>query len=185
MLKKLVWNYKYCDEYCIFKGIVGRELLLPSLSARNKAILRYTKVLELNRVTKMYKLGFRDGLTFELSGPQLDRASVVEEHILEETEVSIDVDGDEPKLVVFKAAHIKEANAEQGRYKSTGSDMATPGPFGGDFSADTDSSGEESESSTASVHAQAVRNKNQGEAWAGRKSQVHPMKLPTELERSN
>jgi hypothetical protein len=107
----------------------------------------------------MYKLGFRDGLTFELSGPQLDRASVVEDHILAESEVSIDVDGEEPKLVVFKAAHIQEAKAKQGRYKTTGPDMATPGPFGSDFSADTDSSGEESYSLTASVHAQAVRNK--------------------------
>jgi hypothetical protein len=42
--------------------------------------------------------------------------------------------------VVFKMAHIKEAKAEQGRYKSTGPDLATPGSFGSDFSADTDSS---------------------------------------------
>jgi hypothetical protein len=131
--------------------------------------LLYTKVLELNRVTKLYKLGFRDGLTFELSGPQLDRASVVEEHILAESEVSIDVDGDEPKLVVFKAAHIKEAKVEQGRYKTTGPEMATPGPFGSDFSADTDSSGEDSESSTASVHVQAVRNKKSRGSLGGTK----------------
>ncbi len=106
-----------------------------------------------------YKLGYHNGLTFELSGPQLDRASVVEEHILAESEVSIDVDGDEPKLVVFKAAHIQEAKLEMGRYKTTGPDMATPGPFGSDFFTDTESSGEETTSSTASIPLEAVRNK--------------------------
>ncbi len=93
----------------------------------------------------------------------------MEEHILAETEVSIDVDGDEPKLVVFKVAHIKEAKAEMGRYKSTGPDMATPGPFGSDFSADTASSGEDSESSTVSLHAQAVRNKKSRGSLGGTK----------------
>jgi hypothetical protein len=173
-LKKLVWNYKYCDDFCIFKGIVGRELLWPSPGPRNNAILRYTKVLELNRTTKMFKLGFRDGLTFELSGPQLDRASVVEEHILAESEVSIDVDGDEPKLVVFKASHIQEAKFEMGRYKTTGPDMATPSQFGSDFSADTESSGEDTSSSTASVHLEAVTNKKSRGSLGGRKIKGTP-----------
>ncbi len=117
----------------------------------------------------MFKLGFRDGMTFDLSGPQLDRASVVEEHILAGTEVSIEVDGDEPQLAVFKATHITEAKLEQGRYKSTGPEMTTPGPFGSDFSSDTQTSGEDSDSSTASVHASAITNKKTRGSLGGTK----------------
>jgi hypothetical protein len=164
-----VVNYKYCDEYCIFKGIVGRELLWPTLSAHNKAVLRFTKVLELNRVTKLYKLSFRDEITFELSGSMLDRASTRDEHILAGTVVSLDVEGDEPSLVVFKAAHINEAKAEMGRYKSTGPEMAVPGPFESDFSSDSQSSGEDSESSTASVHAAVIPKRNSRERLGGPK----------------
>ncbi len=105
-------NYKYCDEHCIFKGIVGQELLWSSLSPHNTTVLRYTKVLGLNRVTQLYKLSYRDGITFELSGPMLDRATVREEHILAGTKVSIDVKEGEPSLVVFTEAHIKQAKAE-------------------------------------------------------------------------
>jgi hypothetical protein len=113
----------------------------------------------------MFKLGFRDGLTFELSGPQLDRASVVEEHIL----------GEEPKLVVFKASHIQEAKLEMGRYKTTGPDMASPhSQFGSDFSADTESSGEDTSSSTASVHLEAVTNKKARGSIGGRKIKGTP-----------
>ena len=92
VVKQLSLNYQYCDEHCIFQGIVGLELLWPTLSPHNTGVLRYTKVLESNRITQLYKLSFRDGITFELSGPMLDRATTREEHIRSGDEVSIDVD---------------------------------------------------------------------------------------------
>ncbi len=102
VVKQLSMNYQYCDVHCIFQGIVGLELLWPTLSPHNTGVLRYTKVLESNRITQLYKLSFRDGITFELSGPMLDRATTREEHIKAGTEVSIDVKEGEPSLVVFQ-----------------------------------------------------------------------------------
>ncbi len=88
----------------------------PCLSPQIKTvILRYTKVLELNRVTQLYKLSYRDGQTFELSGSLLDRVTTREEHIRSGDEVSIDVADGEPSLVRFTQAHINQAEAEQGR----------------------------------------------------------------------
>ena len=151
VVKALVWNYKYCDQHCIFKGIVGQELLWPCFSPKLKTpILRFTKVLELNRATQLYKLSYRDGETFELSGPLLDRATTREEHLLSGDEVSIDVAEGEPSLYKFTDAHIKEAKSEQGRYKVVGPEMTrghnTAGKFGSDFSEESDRNGEDSDS---------------------------------------
>ena len=144
-------DYEWCDQHCTFQGIVGQELLWPTLSPKIKTvILRYTKVLELNRLTQLYKLSFRDGQTFELSGPLLDRATTQEEHIRSGDEVSMEVVQGEPSLVRFTQAHINQAKAEMGRYKMTGPEMTkgtnTTGKFGSDFSDDKNPSGEESDS---------------------------------------
>ena len=150
VVKQLSLNYQYCDEHCIFQGIVGLELLWPTLSPNNTGVLRFTKVLELNRITQLYTLSFRDGKTFDLSGPMLDRATTRDEHIKAGTEVSLEVNEGEPSLVVFSEALIKQAKAEQGRYKLLGPVMSRgrkgTGQYGSDFSSETESSGEESDS---------------------------------------
>ena len=104
-----------------------------------------------NRLTQLYKLSFRDGQIFELSGPLLDRATTREEHIRSGEEVSVDVEDGEPYLVRFTQAHIDHAKREQGRYKMTGPEM-TKGtntakkPYGSDFSDESRCSGEDSDS---------------------------------------
>jgi len=156
IVRALVWNYEYCDQHCIFQGIVGQELLWPCLSPQlHTVILRLTKVLELNRVTQLYKLSFRDGQLFELSGPQLDRATTREEHIRNGEEVSMDVPDGDPSLVRFTQAHIDQACREQGRYKMTGPEMTkaknTTNKYGSDTSPDGLSNSDDSESGEESV----------------------------------
>ncbi len=134
-------------------------------------------------MTQLYKLSFRDGQTFELSGPLLDRATTREEHIRSGDEVSVDVEDGEPSLVRFTQAHINHAKAEQGRYKSTGPEMTkgtnTSKKDGSDFSDDGLSSDDDSESdeesddveeigaSTASKHAPvSAKNKTRARVTA-------------------
>ena len=186
IVRALVWNYEYCDQHCIFQGIVGQELLWPCLSPQlNTVSLRLTKVLELNRLTQLYKLSFRDGQLFEITGPVLDRATTREEHIRNGEEVSVDVKEGEPSLVRFTQAHIDQACREQGRYKMTGPQM-TKGTNatkkdGTESSADGLSTSDESESdeesasdeasdaSTASNHAPvSAKNKTVARAKATR-----------------
>ncbi len=134
-------------------------------------------------MTQLYKLSFRDGQTFELSGPLLDRATTREEHIRSGEEVSVDVEDGEPSLVRFTQARINHAKAEQGRYKMTGPEMTkgtnTSKKDGSDSSDDGLSSSDDSESdeesysveesdtSTASNHAPvSAKNKTRARVTA-------------------
>ena len=158
VVKALVRNYQWCEQHCIFQGIVGQELLWPTLSPNSQTvILRFTKVLELNRLTQLYKLSFRDAETFELSGPLLDRATTQEEHIRSGVEVSLEVVQGVPGLAKFSPAQIQSARSEQGRYKMTGPAMMKgtnrTGTKEGHSSeeSDSDEDGDSSEEGSAST----------------------------------
>ncbi len=126
-------------------------------------------------MTQLYKLSFRDGETFELSGPLLDRATTQEEHIRSGEEVSMEVEEGEPSLLRFTQAHINQAKAEMGRYMITGPEMSkgtnTTRKYGSDFSDEKNPSGEssdsdedsdssdESDASTASIHDKVLAKK--------------------------
>ena len=131
VIRRMVMNYKYCDENDIFKGIVGKELLWVCSGFK----LRFVKVLAFpTKGTRLYQLAFRDGKTMELTPQDLDRAFVRHDRITNFQPVVTnftDVGGSE---ALFRLTHMHAAEKEEGVYPRTSFQRTKSAMYGSDFS---------------------------------------------------